>query len=356
MFTCDLHVHSPYSYGASKHITPKTLIKEANKRGIDIIGTGDILNTQWEKEIRSSCSIEDEVFTYDGVVLIPTVEVNCVWVEDKKRKQAHVLLVMPVKAVVEVRKILKPYVPDKSNGRPDVSLSPNDLKPLLPTNVLFIFAHVLTPHFGIMGEKCGWAPKQVAEICPDALETGISSTREMLGRIKEISHIPFVSFSDAHSTKNLGREFTVISNFRDGKSLYEHITQSIRDNDFYTVEYPPELGKYHLSGHAKCGYVGDGVCPVCGRKVTIGVTEMVKKYANQESEYSDIVCPPVGEEDEDEEAKKRAGIKEFKKATNDALFWKYALRKVKYIPGYDGQYGKVKEIGSYALFSRGEKD
>ncbi|MDD4952694.1 MAG: UvrD-helicase domain-containing protein, partial [Desulfovibrionaceae bacterium] len=57
-----------------------------------------------------------------------------------------------------------------------------------------------------------------------------------------------------------------------------------------TIEFFPEEGKYHLDGHRKCGVVMDpqesrargGICPVCGRPVTMGVLSRILELADRE--------------------------------------------------------------------------
>ncbi len=58
-----------------------------------------------------------------------------------------------------------------------------------------------------------------------------------------------------------------------------------------TIEFFPEEGKYHLDGHRKCSMRMDpretdklrGICPVCGRAVTVGVMNRVQELADKES-------------------------------------------------------------------------
>jgi PHP family Zn ribbon phosphoesterase len=57
----------------------------------------------------------------------------------------------------------------------------------------------------------------------------------------------------------------------------------------YTIEFYPEEGKYHYDGHRDCkinldpteSNKIDNICPVCHRKLTVGVLNRVEKLADR---------------------------------------------------------------------------
>ncbi len=57
-----------------------------------------------------------------------------------------------------------------------------------------------------------------------------------------------------------------------------------------TIEFFPEEGKYHFDGHRNCNLCLSpaeaerygGICPVCGRKLTIGVQHRVEQLADRD--------------------------------------------------------------------------
>ena len=110
----------------------------------------------------------------------------------------------------------------------------------------------------------------------------------MCWRVPDLDDLSIVSFSDAHSLPKLARELTVFN----GDLSYDGLVESLRSQDIaYTIEFFPEEGKYHLSGHRKCGVrfnpeevaaIGN-TCPVCGRAMTLGVMQRVEDLSRREA-------------------------------------------------------------------------
>ncbi|MCF8029243.1 MAG: UvrD-helicase domain-containing protein, partial [Desulfobacteraceae bacterium] len=99
-----------------------------------------------------------------------------------------------------------------------------------------------------------------------------------------------VSNSDAHSPANLGRE----ANLFDTALSYDAMRHAMASGDpekfLGTIEFFPEEGKYHQDGHRKCQVnlhpkqtiANNGICPVCGAPVTVGVLYRVEQLAGRE--------------------------------------------------------------------------
>ena len=64
----------------------------------------------------------------------------------------------------------------------------------------------------------------------------------------------------------------------------------------YTIEFYPEEGKYHWTGHRNCGVKQSpedterlgAICPVCGRRLTVGVMHRVQQLAGRELKTEDL--------------------------------------------------------------------
>jgi len=108
-----------------------------------------------------------------------------------------------------------------------------------------------------------------------------------------LDKITLVSNSDAHSPDKLGREANVFS-FEDEKDInFDEIKRIIETGDrkkfLNTIEFFPEEGKYHFDGHADCGVCfspaetkkNKGLCPKCGKKLTVGVLYRVDELADR---------------------------------------------------------------------------
>jgi uncharacterized protein (TIGR00375 family) len=126
-----------------------------------------------------------------------------------------------------------------------------------------------------------------------AVETGLSSDPAMNWKMEELADKSIVSFGDAHSPQKLGREATVfdLQSFT-YEAVYNAFWQKGGDKISSTIEFYPEEGKYHYTGHRKCNVVYSPekagklgmVCPVCGKNLTLGVASRVENLALAKSE------------------------------------------------------------------------
>lgn len=310
----DLHIHSHYSRATGKSADLKGLYYWGKLKGINIIGTGDFTHPEWFAEIREQlepaegglfklkADIADEVdkqlpeSVRDNLIrFIPTVEIATIYSKGGKVRKLHQLLVAPsFKAVSEINARLERIGNLKADGRPILGLDSKELLRLTleaDPNALYIPAHIWTPWFGLFGSKSGFDTMEEAyeDLTPEvhAIETGLSSDPSMNYRVKNLDTITITSNSDAHSPQKLGREATVVR----ADLSYDAIIDSIRTNDermIGTIEFFPEEGKYHYDGHRACNIrftpeetkAHDGICPVCGKPLVVGVDYRVGELAD----------------------------------------------------------------------------
>ena len=305
-YAADLHLHSPYAYACSKQLTLENLSIWAKLKGIDLLASADFTHPAWRSELRRKLvPAGPGLFRFNGVHFVLGTEVNCVFEQDGRHRRVHLLLLVPDFHTVD-RLVLALALKSnslESDGRPTLRMSARDFTAtVLDINpaCVVIPAHVWTPWYGAFGSKSGF--DQLEECFQDmvdaipAVETGLSSDPAMNWSIVESSGKSIVSFSDAHSLPKLGRELTVFP----GEPSYVGLTDALAQRRVaYTIEFYPQEGKYHHSGHRKCGVrqspedtdeQGDR-CPVCGRALTLGVLHRVRELSG---EMEEAVAGPDG--------------------------------------------------------------
>jgi len=253
----------------------------------------------------------------------------------------------------------------------------------------------MTPWFGVFGSKSGF--DSIEECFEDyskyifALETGLSADPKMVWRIPDGQKVSLISNSDAHSCAKIGREANVF----DVEMSYSSITEAIKQRDpqkfLYTIEFFPEEGKYYYDGHRNCEIncspeetrKYNGICPVCGKPLTIGVLSRVEELADRpegfkpenaisfksliplEEIIAEVLGVGVGTKGVEKEYRDLiekfgselgilldVSISDLKSATLPEIsegISRVREGKVNIEPGYDGAYGKIR------IFSEGEK-
>lgn len=306
----DLHIHSRFSMATSKEGTPENLDSWARKKGISLIGTGDFTHPVWREELKERLVSEgnglyrlrDEYvkeesrkFPGEGTRFVVSGEISSIYKKNGKTRKVHNVILLPgLEAADAMAQRLEKIGNIHSDGRPILGLDSHDLLEMMldvcPEGIL-IPAHIWTPHFSVLGAKSGFDSVEECfeELAPyiHALETGLSSDPAMNWRISKLDRYQLVSNSDAHSPSKLGRE----ANLLDIDCSYEGLYRAIQTGEGLegTVEFFPEEGKYHFDGHRKCGVslspveaerLG-GICPVCGKKLTMGVDHRVEQLADR---------------------------------------------------------------------------
>ena len=314
LYYTDLHIHSKYSRATSKSCNLEELAIWAKKKGLSLIGTGDFTHPAWFAEIQDKLvpsgngtfRLKPEIEKQIGasVKFILTVEISTIYKKwDKTRKVHHVVFMPNLETAQNFRQKLDTIGNIKSDGRPILGLdSRNLLETVLESGEdgYIIPAHIWTPWFSVLGSKSGF--DSIEDCYGDlsehifAVETGLSSDPEMNWHVSKLDKFRLVSNSDAHSPSKLAREATVFTTEPD----YYSIMNALKTGDGYcgTVEFFPEEGKYHEDGHRKCGVCLtpeetkklNGICPVCGKPMTIGVLYRVNELSDR---FGEVTPPPT---------------------------------------------------------------
>lgn len=307
-FIADLHIHSKYSRATAHDMDLENLARWAKIKGVSMLGTGDFTHPDWMGELKGKLEETGRgVYGYDGISFILTAEVSNIYYKAGRARRVHTIICSPgLKIVDEINAALSEYGDLASDGRPLLHLECDKMVKIVSAidpDVIVIPAHAWTPHFGIFGSKSGFdSPEECFEDQIDkvySIETGLSSDPAMNWRWSRLDRFCLTSHSDAHSPSKIGREANVFS----GKIDYPDLVGILRAKDasrfLYTIEFFPEEGKYHWDGHRSCkvrlspedAMRTNNLCPVCGKKVTVGVMHRLTGLADRQAGYVDRKSP-----------------------------------------------------------------
>jgi len=315
-FIADLHIHSKYSRATSKDMTLEELDRWADDKGILVMATGDFTHPEWFKEIKEKLEpAEPGLFklkpqykrkTMKGTLsetrFFLSTEISSIYSRlspagIKRVYRVHNLIFSPDIETVEKINAQLGWIGNlKSDGRPILGLDARELaKIVFNTNprAAIVPAHAWTPWFSIFGSMSGFDSIEecFGEYAKNifAIETGLSSDPAMNWRLSMLDNIAFISNSDSHSLQRIGREANIFNT----DLSYDGILDTLKSRDpkkfVATIEFFPEEGKYHFDGHRLCEIIfspeetkkHNGICPKCGKKLTIGVVNRVEKLADR---------------------------------------------------------------------------
>jgi uncharacterized protein (TIGR00375 family) len=323
-FVADLHIHSLYSRATSKASTLFGLAAWAAVKGIKVVGTGDFTHPAWFGHLHEYLQpAEPGLFKLkpdsacDWSALLPpglhpaidpysirfmlSAEISSIYKRGGKVRKVHNLLYAPdFDAVRRINSTLATLGNISSDGRPILGLDSRNLLEIVlekaPEGFL-VPAHIWTPWFSLFGSKSGF--DRIEDCFGDlsshifALETGLSSDPEMNRLVSALDRFTLISNSDCHSPAKLGREANVFATDMTYFGLREALRHPRNDRGEQvfaaTIEFYPEEGKYHCDGHRKCNVCLEpsetrrlgGLCPKCGKPLTIGVLYRVMELADR---------------------------------------------------------------------------
>jgi len=329
--TVDLHAHSVFAGGTQAlKIAPEQSARNREKainhlkktnetmplKGIDLVGTGDCQFAMWT-DILEDVLVEDTpgvyylVDNYHTRFILQTEIIFTLPIQ-KRKKITHVVFLFPsftsVRSFTELlddwgvkhEKMARPFV--KCDSSIQVARRINQILDLDPC-IEAIPAHIMTPQ-GVFGSNV--RINRLSEFFGDAtnrihaVETGLSADPQFLGLIPELDDKTLISSSDAHSSAlhRMGREFTVI---QVPKISFSNIITALRKNKVIsTAEFPPEEGRFFLTGH-RGGRKSPGlheeneycyfspknvpkkdICPICHKTLTVGVFQRCMEISREQ--------------------------------------------------------------------------
>ena len=168
-FTIDVHLHSRFARATSRALNPSNLHKWSALKGVDVVGTGDYTHPAWFAELSEQlepaeeglyqlepgrrAAVEQELPEHclRAVRFMLSVEISTIYKKgDKTRKIHHVVILPSLEAVARLNRRLGAIGNLQSDGRPILGLDSRDLLEICleaDENVLFVPAHIWTPHF-----------------------------------------------------------------------------------------------------------------------------------------------------------------------------------------------------------------
>lgn len=324
----DLQIHSRYSRATSPQMNLPEIAMWAKKKGIHLMATGDWTHPLWYRDITALLEeksegiygLKNETPENKNTRFLLSTEISSIYSQGGKTRRIHNLVFAPsINSVQKINtKLTALGAKLMSDGRPIVGLTSIEIIELvleIDQHAMLIPAHIWTPWFSLFGSKSGF---DSIEECFGkyaryiyAVETGLSSDPIMNWGIKDLKNRTILSFSDAHSGPKIGREATVFITKQQSRNYqllspnysYTDIELAIKNDPDgkltvgYTIEFFPEEGKYHWSGHRTCNicYSPQEVkekgelCPVCNKPLTIGVENRVLDLSSKTYTRNDIL-------------------------------------------------------------------
>jgi len=302
----DWHIHSKHSRACSKQLELSTIAKWCERKGIQVVASADWTHPKWFAHMQESL-VEDGQGIYrlkDGFSkthFMLVTELSQIYKRGDKSRRVHNLVFSPsLETCAKVNEELKKRGFNlASDGRPILGIDSEELYALLKEiddRIILIPAHAWTPWYSVFGSKSGFDSLEecFGKMTPYiyAIETGLSSDPKMNWQLSGLDNVVFISNSDAHSPRNLGREANV---FEMEAPSYDEFVRILKEKDrthfVSTIEFFPEEGKYHVDGCANDLFSCEpketrrlgGRCPTCKKLMTLGVLNRVETLSDREA-------------------------------------------------------------------------
>jgi PHP family Zn ribbon phosphoesterase len=299
-YSADLHLHSRNGQGPIARMEIYNLARHAVRKGLQVVGTGDCLHPDRFQEIqRGLCPLENGLFQIPGqpeTHFLLSTELAVPIHRRDRRPWLHLLLLLPSLAAIEkLWRVLPPPVFSRE-GMPIYRVLAYQFLQIVQNSqpdAMLIPAHIFNPANSLFsrGKNQGSLACQFEEwnIFFPAIETGLSADPFHCWRLKALDEKTLVSFSDARTPEELGKEVTLFS----AEMSYPGICRALRGNNtdrvIGTLELCSELGSHFFNGHKHCGIArspletrleGDA-CPACSSPLTIGTMQRTQELADR---------------------------------------------------------------------------
>lgn len=317
-FAADLHLHSRYARAVSPAMTVENIAHWAQRKGIDLLGTGDCLQADWLGEIEVAMTgAEAGLFTLkpeaaektgrtlpEGVRrqlrFVLSVEVCCAPPGTPELGGIHHLIYFPsFDSVRRFRERIARHG-DLREGRPTLELDSRQLleSVLAHDETCHVApAHIFNPWYSALGTVSG--KRSMDELFGEfasrllAVETGLTSTPPMCRRVSDLDRYTLFSCSDAHSPWNIGRECTRLEMEPGYAALFDALRRGSVQEIPGTLKFPIERTRYYRNRCGVCRESFDGKsCPHCGRALVMGSRDRLEIVADRSEAVGPAEAPP----------------------------------------------------------------
>ncbi|XEC92821.1 endonuclease Q family protein [Paenibacillus tarimensis] len=297
----DLHLHigrtaagEPVKISGSRELTFRNIAEEASlRKGIGLLGVIDAHSPGVQSDIIRL--LENGEMTegkgggirYNDTTILLGAEIE---VRDEgTRGAAHLLAYMPTfEAMQSFTEWMSRHMRNVRLSSQRIYVTARRLQEEVKARGgLFIPAHIFTPYKSLLGSCTDRIGDVLDPSLIDAVELGLSADSEMAGWIPDLDRYPFLTNSDAHSLRKIGREYNAFLMAGPSFEEFKHVLLGERGRAIKAnYGLNPRLGKYHRTYCLKCGATGDTEeqsddrCPVCGGvKLVSGVMERIARLA-----------------------------------------------------------------------------
>lgn len=300
----DLHIHigrteggSPVKVTASRTQTLRGVFEEAiSRKGLDIVGIVDAacprIYQELDKMVKNGEARElpgGGLRYKELLTVIPGAEVETT---EEGGFSSHWLAYFPS---LELLKDFSIFL-SKYLNNPELSTQPCHLparivlQEVAAIGGIFFPAHAFTPHKGVYGQ----CTRRLSDLLGAeyfntvyVLELGLSADSELGDYLEELAGFTFLSNSDAHSLRNIGREFNVfLMEEPNWEELLKVFNRSGGRRVAANYGLNPRLGKYHRTFCQSCRQIASKEPPVltcqhCGSEhVVKGVLDRIVEIAD----------------------------------------------------------------------------